>query len=70
MTAVAMPLASDSDRAADFDGRTVSGVLCRCYSTTWKGISADPAQEPMRHTWSVGMIHSSPMAVWRGRVTM
>jgi hypothetical protein len=21
-------------------------------------------------TWSVGMIHSSPMAVWRGRVTM
>jgi Kef-type K+ transport system membrane component KefB len=23
-----------------------------------------------RQTWSVGMIHSSPMAVWRGRVTM
>jgi hypothetical protein len=21
-------------------------------------------------TWSVGMIHSSPMAVWRGRVIM
>jgi hypothetical protein len=29
MTGVAMPLASDSDRAADFDGRNVSGILCR-----------------------------------------
>jgi hypothetical protein len=28
MTADAMPLASDFDRAADFDGRNVSGVLC------------------------------------------
>jgi hypothetical protein len=27
MTAVAMPLASDSLRAGDFDGRTVSRVL-------------------------------------------
>ena len=37
--------------------------------------TADGAHEfltwqPPGQTWSVGMIHSSPMAVWRGRLTM
>src|SRR5579859_3462582 len=32
--------------------------------------SGEPTGSGRGQTWSVGMIHSSPMAVWRGRVTM
>ncbi|MDX6282118.1 MAG: hypothetical protein QOH03_3189 [Kribbellaceae bacterium] len=45
-------------------------------SSTWSGVRAGRAfsvvasAAPAGQAWSVGMIHSSPIEAWRGRVTM
>jgi hypothetical protein len=36
----------------------------------WDGMRSSRLGSGWGQTWSVGMIHSSLMAVWRGRVTM
>jgi len=62
-SARAWSLAQTASRTAVSPSRNRSFSLSDGMGSSWLG-------RGWGQTWSVGMIHSSPMAVWRGRVTM